>query len=458
MVTGGFNGSQTSCGREFRNFNGWWAMNRLRSMALAVLVISAGAAHADTIRASSTTLLISRENAIRGEVEETLPIFEILSVTASDVSTSFAQDVEIALSTWGAVDVRDVRAWQAGTFTDRRLSGDVDVAYVKGDLLDRRLMVRLGRQLVADGTARMVHLDGGQFRLRLPANFGVSAYVGSPVSPRFGARGGQAIGSVGNHRANFATGGRVFYYLPTRLEVGVSTAIANDRGDPSRRDLGADFRVLLPRSLQLAGSAFYSLYEERLGEGETSLSWRGSRRLQAAAEYRHVEPDLFLPRTSILSVFADDQRNELGGWVRVEPMRALVLDANYHALLEDPGTGHRARVKGTYTLRPRTDVGAEAVLLQQSEQDNGYWMGRAFGAYGRGPIDLTADVVSYFLERNINGEDLALTATGTVGWRFMQGFKVLVAASGGTTPYLTRHFDVLAKLVYDQIYVTREVR
>jgi hypothetical protein len=200
------------------------------------------------------------------------------------------------------------------------------------------------------------------------------------------------------------------------------------------------------------------MYEERLGEGEASLSWRGSRRLQAAAEYRHVEPDLFLPRTSILSVFADDQRNELGGWVRVEPMRALVLDANYHALLEDPGTGHRARVKGTYTLRPRTDVGAEAVLLQQSEQDNGYWMGRAFGGYGRGPIDLTADVVSYFLERNINGEDLALTATGTVGWRFMQGFKVLVAASGGTTPYLTRHFDVLAKLVYDQIYVTREVR
>ena len=80
------------------------------------------------------------------------------------------------------------------------------------------------------------------------------------------------------------------------------------------------------------------------------------------------------------------------------------------------------------------------------------------GARGMGPLDLTVDVVSYFLERSINGEDLALTATGTVGWRFMQGFKVLVAGSGGTTPYLSRHFDVLAKLVYDQIYITREVR
>ena len=163
-------------------------MTRLRLLALAVLTIAAGAAQADTIRASSSTLLLSRENAIRGETEETLPIFEILSVTASDISTSFAQDVEVAVSTWGAVDVRDVRAWQAGTFTDRRVSGDVDVAYVKGDLLDRRLTLRLGRQMVADGSSRMVHLDGGQFRLRLPAGFGVSAYVGSPVSPRFGAR------------------------------------------------------------------------------------------------------------------------------------------------------------------------------------------------------------------------------------------------------------------------------
>ena len=427
-------------------------------LALAVLAIAAGAAQADTIRASSTTLLLSRENAVQGETEETLPIFEIMSVTASDISTSFAQDVEVALSTWGAVDVRDVRAWQAGTFTDRRVTGDVDIAYVKGDLFDRRLMVRVGRQMIPDGTARMVHLDGGQLRLRLPANFGVSAYVGSPVASRFGSRGGLGYGSIGNHSANFATGGRVFYYLPARLEIGASTAIMNDRGDPSRRDVGADFRVYLPRDLQLAGSTFYSLYEERLGEGEVSLSWRGSRRLQAAGEYRHVEPDLFLPRTSILSVFAADERNELGGWLRLEPLRAFVVDADYHALLEDPGTGHRARVKGTYTLMPRTDVGAEGLLLQSSEEENGYWMARAFAAYGRGSLDLTVDVVSYFLEREINREDLAFTATGTVGWRFMQGFKVLLAGSGGTTPYLSSHFDVLAKLVYDQIYVTREVR
>jgi hypothetical protein len=329
--------------------------------------MAAGVAQADTIRASSTTLVLSRENAIEGELEETLPIFEILSITASDISTSYAQDVEVALATWGAVDVRDVRAWQNGTFTDRRLTGDVDVAYLKGDLLDRRLTVRLGRQMVPDGTSRMVHLDGGQLRLRLPANFGVSAYVGSPVSPRFGARGGLGAGSIGNHRGNFATGGRVSYYLPARLDVGLSTAIVNDRGDPSRRDLGADFRVFLPRSLQLSGSAFYSLYDERLGEGEASLSWRGSRILQGAAQYRHVEPDLFLPRTSILSVFASDQRNELGGWVRYEPMRKLVVDADYYLLLEDPGTGHRPRVKGTYQLRPRTDLGLEALLLRSSQ-------------------------------------------------------------------------------------------
>jgi hypothetical protein len=183
--------------------------------------------------------------------------------------------------------------------------------------------------------------------------------------------------------------------------------------------------------------------------------------LQAAAQYRHVEPDLFLPRTSILSVFANDQRNEVGGWVRLEPLPRIIVDADYYALFEDPGTGHRPRLKLTYKPMPRTDVGVEGLLLRHSAEGDagaGYVMGRAFAAHGIGMFDATFDLISYFLEQDLNGEDLALTATGTIGWRFMQGFKVLLAGSGGTTPYLESHFDVLAKLVYDQIYVTREVR
>jgi hypothetical protein len=57
----------------------------------------------------------------------------------------------------------------------------------------------------------------------------------------------------------------------------------------------------------------------------------------------------------------------------------------------------------------------------------------------------------------VNREDFDLSGTVTAGYRFARGWKALVAGTAGTSPFLESHFDVLAKLVYDQTYVTREV-
>ena len=430
--------------------------------ALAAALCAAPAA-ADTVRATSTTLFYTREDPYRVgggsreiELDRVAPLFEMISVTASDVSTAFAEEVEVVLSTWGAYEIGDIRRWQNGasTASERRASGDVDVGYVKGELFGRRLIRRVGRQLISEGASRMVHVDGAQLRLRLPFGVGVSAYAGSVVPPRFAGRGGELM--TGNHRADFATGGRLSWFFPGVLEVGASAALARDRGDVSRQDVGADLRLFLPMHVQLAGSSFYSLYEERLGEAEVAASWRGSRAVQVTADYRHVEPDLFLPRTSIFSVFAEDQRDDVGGSVRVLPVPTLAVDADYHYLFERGGNGHRARLKGVWSPRKAYDVGAEGQLLLHPD-DAGYSLVRAFMAWRRGALEATADVLSAFLDRKVNEERLSLTATATAGYRFAPGWKVLLAGSGGTTPVLIRHFDVLAKLVYDQTYVTREV-
>jgi hypothetical protein len=433
--------------------------HRLRLAVLAATALLSAPVRADTVRANSTTLFYTREDPYVGaldevELDQVAPIFEILSVTATDVTTGFAEEVEIALSTWGALDLADIRRWQNGATAGSRASGDVDILYAKGELLDRRLILRVGRQLVSEGNARMVHIDGGEMRLRLPANFGASAYAGAVVAPRFAGRGGELM--TGNHRANFATGGRVSWFLPGLLEVGGSYALARDRGDVARNDVGADLRLILPRNLVAVASGWYSLYEERLGEGQVSLGWRGSRRLQGTVDYRHVEPDLFLPRTSILSVFAEDQRDEVGGSVRVEPLPQVTVDADYHALFEEVDTGHRARVKGTWRPRAAYDVGAEAVVLNHPD-DAGYVLTRAFAAWRQRLFEVTGDVLGAFLSREVNGEDLELTATATAAYKFAPGWKVLLAASGGSTPFLSSHLDLLAKLVYDQTYVTREV-
>lgn len=430
-------------------------MTRLRLALLALAALAAVPARADVVRANATTLFYTQRDWYAGQLDRVSPIFELVTVTASEVTTPYADDVEIAIATWGAVDLADVRRWQNGGTAARRSSGDVDTAYVKGELLGRRLVLRVGRQVVADGVARMLQLDGGQLRLRLPGGLGLSAYAGSPVSPRFGSRGGELV--TGNTRGEFATGGRVSWAYPGWLEVGASAALARDHGDVSRQDVGGDLRATLPHHVEVVGSTFYSTYEKRFGEVDASASWRPTRKVQLVAEYRHVEPDLFLPRTSILSVFSNDERNDVGGAIRVEPVHGVVVDAEYTELFESDSNGHRARLKGTWRPRTALDLGAEASVLDHKD-NAGYWLARAFAAWRRSLVELTGDVQSIWLERSVNGETLSLTATGTAGYRFAPGWKVLVAATGGSDPFLVRHVDFLAKLVYDQTYVTREVR
>jgi hypothetical protein len=439
---------------------------------LALLVAAAALApqaRADTIRASTTTLFNYRQIpyprplaggglALDPELETVAPIYEIVSVTASDVTTGFADEVEIALSTWGAVDLgSDLRRWDNGApGTGRRVHGDVDVGYVKGELLGRRLILRVGRQIVAENGARMLHVDGGHVRLRLPGNLGLSAYAGSPVPPRFSGRGG--LGMTGNRQANFAAGSRLSWFWPGRLEVGAAFAQANDRGDVAHQDVGADLRLFLPRRVELLTTGWWSLLEERPGEVDVSASWKPSRALQLLADWRHVEPDLFLPRTSIFSVFSDQRRNEVGGAVRLEPWRSTTFDLDYHRLFEsNDADGHRLRGKGVFRPRSTTDVGAEVIVLAHPD-DRGYWLARLFGAQRIRAFEVTADLIGTFFDRPVQTEDESLSATGTAAWRFARGWKALVAGTAGTTPYLERHFDVIAKLVYDQTYVTQEVR
>ena len=431
--------------------------NRVRLALLAAALASAGTARAETVRASSTTMIIGRQDVRDGNPQTAIPIYEIVDVSATDVRTSFA-DFEITLSTWGSADLGpNVRFWQNGADVHTRLTGDVNVGFVKASFLGNALQLRAGRQFVADGAARMIQLDGGELRLVLPAGFGLSGYVGAPVAPRFSSYGGES--TVGNIGADLAYGGRVSWGYAGLLEVGGSVAMATDHGDPSRQDVGADFRVTPHRMIAFVGSGWWSLYEGRMGEGSIAAILTPIRHLDVKLDFRHVEPDLFLPRNSILAVFASDKRNDLGGSVSFAPLRWVALDADAHVLLEDAGTGFWGRAKGVaHPGKIDTTLGAEVSYL--THPDNSYVQGRLFGGYGFAPLPLNAtiDLIGTFFEHQVNGASQALTGTATLGYRIARGWRALVAGTAGSTAFLSSQFEVMAKLVYDQTYIATEVR
>ena len=430
--------------------------NRLRLAITAAALALASAPRADTVQASSTTMLIGRQDPRNGSVQTAIPIYEILDLSATDVQTGFADNFEIVLSTWGSVDAaNNIRFWQNGAQVDTRVTGDVNLGYVRADFINRSLQLRVGRQMVADGVSRMIQMDGGEMRLILPAGFGLSGYAGVPVAPRFSTRGGEQ--TVGNTRADFATGGRLSWRAPGLLEVGASVAYASDHGDPSRQDVGADLRLTPHRLITFVGSGWWSLYEGRVGEASIGATIAPVRHFDVTLDYRHVEPDLFLPRNSILSVFAADKRNDIGGALHWGAAKDLSLDADYHALIEDSGTGHWARAKATFHPGgPGSTLGAEGSYLEHPE--NGYTLARLFGAKTIQAFTGTLDLYGYFFKNPVNGASNALTATASVGYGFARGWRAVVAGTAGTTAYLTSQFDVMAKLVYDQTYIAREVR
>jgi hypothetical protein len=431
-------------------------MNRLRLTVFAAALALAGQARADTVQASSTTMLLGRQDFRDGSTITAVPAYELIDVNATDVHTRYA-DFQVALSTWGAVDLADRRFWQNGAPTGSSFSGDVNVGFLRADLLDRHLTLSLGRQMIADGTARMVQIDGGAGELRLPYNFGVSGYAGSPVAPRFSTRGGTEV--VGNLGATFTSGGRAFWRYPGLLDVGFSAAMATDHGDWARQDLGVHVKFTPHRLIVLTGSGFYSLFEDRIGEGAVAAQVFPLHGLDVTVDYRHVEPDLFLARNSILAVFAADKRNDVGGAVHYGGFKLVSLDADYHYLIEDAGHGHWARLKGTAHPCVSTTAGVELAYLKNAASvDNGYKQVRLFGAKELYKVTGTLDLNGYFYDGAINGEKKSLLATATVAYPLWGGWRATVAGSAGTTPYMERQFDIMAKLVYDQVYAVREVR
>src|SRR5512133_1620788 len=315
-------------------------------LTVSMYVLGASPSRADTVDASSTTMAIVREQPRMGTSVTIAPLYELLSISARNIRNPVADDLQLVFAGWGAVSLNDNLVWYNRNAPTDHVFGDLDLAYLQGEILKRSMQLRLGRQLVAGGVGGGLQLDGGNVLVRLPLGLGVSAYVGAPVSQRFDTRG--TIATYNPQRGDFAAGARAYWTLPRWGEVGASFVDVEDHGDPSRRQVGGDLRLTPLRPLTLLANTSYDLHEERWPETNAVAQLQVTRTLLVIADYRHIEPDLLLARNSILAVFAIDRRNEYGGALRLTPWKAITLDGDYHYLDLERGDGHRAAVLATW--------------------------------------------------------------------------------------------------------------
>jgi hypothetical protein len=440
-------------------------MRNTRWILAALALVAGTTARAETVDATSTTFLLAGQQARGGssgtepELADITTAYEWITISARELKTPFADNLEIVVSTWGSYDISDLR-WDNGTSSEA--TGDVLTAYVRAELLDRRLSLRAGRTHVGVGSARMIQLDGGEAMLRV-GGVGVQAYAGSPVSQRFQTRDG--LRSWNPLGGDLAYGGRLSYTLSIPgvsgrgLDLGVSGQRVTDEGDAVREDVGLDFRVQPVRAVNVTGYGVYSVWAERFAEATVMVSGPVAPRLHVSADWRFTAPDLFLPRTSILSVFSAERRNDFGGGVSYELTREVSIGADYHLLIE-PGDDEdfygNELVGRLHWSRGQTSAGGEAFWLDAFE--NGYVGARIFGRQDFGRLFAAADLLGHFLRETVNGEDVAVSGTLSGGFEMGKGWSAVVAGRAGVNPFFEQQFDVLAKLVYNQTYSVREVR
>ncbi|MGB8932850.1 MAG: hypothetical protein WCC48_16520 [Anaeromyxobacteraceae bacterium] len=443
-------------------------MRTTRSLLALSVALIAPTALADTVEASSTTYVSAGKQTRGGlpgqspDLVNVMPVVEVVSVSARGIRNPVFENLDVVVSTWGAFDLQD-RRWDAGT--SGNLTGDVLTGYVRGQLFSNRLSLRLGRENVAIGAGRVASIDGGDVTLRLPLGIGLTAYAGAPVAQRFSTR--DAARSWNAMGGDFAYGGRASLAVPVPLpflrlvELGGSAAFVDDNGDAVRRDAGVDARVRLVGDFALNGYALWALEDERLAEINALLGGHPVRDWFVSVDFRRTAPDLMLSRTSILSVFADSTRDEVGGSIRWELLRSLGLGLDYHALLEpgDDGTGtslgHDLVVRGDYRDGP-INAGAEVDVLKGA--DNGYLGARFFVRREMGKLFAAADVLAYAFDHAINAQDYAANVGATLGYKLGGAWTASLTGRGGITPFMEQSVDVMAKLAYNQTYRVREVR
>jgi hypothetical protein len=454
-------------------------------MAVLFALGAATQARAVTPDVQATTLMQLRQDPRDGVVVTQVPVYTLFNLQARKVKVPWKTETDVVVSSWGRMD------GAAATVDKRLLNGDINLAYVESR--NHLGSVRAGRQLVFDGVARGAHLDGVSGTVRPWKGLGASVYAGMPVVPL-----------LEDHRGLAMAGGRLSWRQNYDSEVGVSGIHVMQLGRTAQQHVGIDGRVQLVPTLVLGGlvrwstvqatntplalwprghcpnvvdmvggkscqvdewkgSALTQGIQDRaarpedgilrgmpaLAEADLTLTWQPIYAFQVAGVYRRTSPSLFIPRTSIFSVFSSETRDQLGGSLAARLNTWGTLDADGAMLVTPKGLGFQAGTRGTARVAMSgTTVGAQARVLKVPT--NGYLSGRVFGTQ-RLPYALstTLDADVYLLENPVHGQRFTSMISWTNAFAFVPGWDVAVQLAAGSSPLALARVEALARVSYN---------
>lgn len=249
-----------------------------------------------------------------------------------------------------------------GSRASDRSTADVLVIALHGHTRDRRLAGTIGRFVATLGALRVVQLDGGDARVRLPHAFELEAYAGIPVEP----------GLLTARTWDWVTGARVARRIGDWGSAGVAYMQQRDDGMLATEELGVDAGAAIGKRADLAGKLAYDLANPGIAQATlTASARRGALRGELYTTY--IAASHLLPATSLFTVLGDVPALRLGStWTwRAAPRLDVVADL---AIRRTDRAAPVIAVRATLRLddRGRGTLGGE--LRRDGDGDSG-WTG-----------------------------------------------------------------------------------
>ncbi len=406
-------------------------MRALHVVAVTCALTVSHWAHGAEVNVYSNTLIGGRPDIVDGQVRTVAPLYQLVGVRAKNIEVRGFDEFGVTVDAWGGLTLPDAPKGIA--------AGDVNLAWVEGRTFNKRLKLRLGRQFVVGGVARAMYFDGLLAEYRFPVGVGLSAFVGIPVERRFD----------NFLKGDFVVGTRASYAPSLTSEVGASFIHLLSHGALARQDAGLDARWRPFRVLTLSGALMWSIADGRLAECDLGPRWTPVQSVEVLLGYRRTAPELFLPRTSIFTVFADTSRDEAGISLTWQASALVSLFADGRALWYNGQPGYES--SGRIALRPfrAPSTSLTAQYRRLSIPNNGFHQAR-LGARHTLPvgIGLSLDLETYVLDQPVRGQMLSFSASTTATYSISRSWLVGATLFAATTPTFESRYEAVAKLTW----------
>jgi hypothetical protein len=414
-------------------------------------------AHATTYVRYFDRALLPGPGGALAPTDSMLPVYEYLSLRASDIDAPWARDsIDVELSAWGSLELEKVDG-------ERRLDGDLSAANVRYRLGPS--YIKVGRQNFAGGAARFSAFDGLSAGTRSDLGLGIDAYAGYTVLPRWSQQPRyQYLGTASDsilrspdalpppNRAGYWLAGARSSYSSGRLgEIGVSFHEQHEQFELGRRNAGADARLSPVDWVDLTGLALMDLDGARIADAHVAFDFYPTKTVSATTEYQHAVPALLLSQQSLFSVFATSAFDEVGGEARYRPVPALLFGGAVYS--EFFGSGEHG-VRTHWRLRASPDrsdrLVVQVVYGRVVEPVNGYHSARVSLSYRVAtPLALTAEHYAYFYDEPIRGIPTSSVEVATVEWTATRSLRLMLGTSVTQSPYARLDTQTLLRGAYE---------